>query len=489
VIQGLKNRHLLEASVKKYFSVFILGWIVLSASPIEATTRYVDLNNPSPTPPYTNWPTAATNIQTAIDAASAGDLILVTNGDYAVGGRRINGNLLTNRVSVTKSVTVQSVNGPTMTFIRGNPIASDEAVRCVYLTNNARLIGFTLTDGATHISNIIPQDELGGGVYCASSNCVVSNCVISGNIAGSYGGGAYSGTLQCCVLFGNSVTNNPGGGGGGIAYARAYNCLLMRNSADEGGGAFFSSVVNCTVVSNTASSQGGGVYDNNNDVPAYAHFENDIVYYNTAKMGSNYFFIALPTNMAFCCTQPLPLGRTGNITNAPQFVDAANGDFHLSDGSPCINSGYNTYITMTNDLDGHPRASGGTVDIGAYEYQAPTSVLSYVWAQQYGLPTDGSGDFADTDGDGFNNWQEWLAGTVPTNSASVLIAHAQRTSDTRLVLSWQSVTGRTYFVQRATDFTMFQSLQSNIVGHAGSTRIIDSNATGGLFFYRVGIQP
>src|ERR1035441_2470834 len=114
---------------------------------------YVDLNSTNATPPYTDWTMAATNIQDAVDASKNGDQILVANGTYRTGGRAVNGYTLTNRVAVTKAITVQSVNGPAMTIIQGYQIPGatngDAAVRCAYLTNGATLAGFARSDGAS----------------------------------------------------------------------------------------------------------------------------------------------------------------------------------------------------------------------------------------------------------------------------------------------------------------------------------------------------
>jgi hypothetical protein len=83
----------------------------------------------------------------------------------------------------------------------------------------------------------------------------------------------------------------------------------------------------------------------------------------------------------------------------------------------------------------------GTVDIGAYEYQGVGSVISYTWLQQFGLPTDGSADSTDPDGDGHNAWQEWPCRTDSTNALSVLRLLSTSPEGTNVTLSWQSVAG------------------------------------------------
>ena len=148
---------------------------------VSAATLYVSLESTNPVAPYVTWARAATNIQDAVDAARAGDNVLVTNGVYAVGSRD------GNRVEITNSIRLESVNGPSVTTIEGSQfLYPTNSMRCLFLGTNAVLSGFTLTNGC------MPYGQ-GGGVLCEPSG-VVTNCILTGNRAET-GGGACGGSL------------------------------------------------------------------------------------------------------------------------------------------------------------------------------------------------------------------------------------------------------------------------------------------------------
>ena len=84
--------------------------------------------------------------------AEAGDTVLVTNGVYDTGGGSIAAGMA-NRVAITNTVTVRSVNGPDVTIIRGQGPMGDQAVRCAYVADGAKL-DWLYADGRVH-SNLL----------------------------------------------------------------------------------------------------------------------------------------------------------------------------------------------------------------------------------------------------------------------------------------------------------------------------------------------
>ena len=77
---------------------------------------------------------------------------------------------------------------------------------------------------------------------------------------------------------------------------------------------------------------------------------------------------------------------TSCYTNDPGFVDAANGDYRLASGSPCIDAGDNAYVTTATDLAGNARIANGTVDIGCYEYGSAAVKAKYLVVDLSGGP-------------------------------------------------------------------------------------------------------
>jgi hypothetical protein len=98
--------------------------------------------------------------------------------------------------------------------------------------------------------------------------------------------------------------------------------------------------------------------------------------------------------------------------------------------------------------------------------QSTTNGTPYAWLDQYGLTNYVADDVLDQNEDGLLTWQEYIAGTVPTNAASVLMA-AQAV---RNVITWNPlVTGRVYSVQWSTNLVQgFTNLADSIVHPQGS---------------------
>jgi hypothetical protein len=491
--------------------VLAFALCVCLTPPALATTRYVNLNCLSSTSPYTNWAAAATNIQDAIDVSSPGDLILVTNGLYNTGSRTA-ADSTPCRVVINRPVTVQSVNGPEATVVEGYSVSgsfpySPSSVRCAYMTNGATLLGFTLSNGTVRATSYVNLSDLGGGVYCESTTAVLSNCVLI-NCAAYAGGGAHGGSFFHCLIT-NCLAHIGGGGiesgildrcevvwntsdyyAGGLYLCQATNCNIIDNLGLFGGGADGGSVSQCTVLGNYAATtvNGGGYGGGLNGVDA----KNSIIYYNAAAAGGNDTVNGTFTN---CCSPSLPPG-SGNITNAPLLIDDFDfpGNFHLQSNSPCINAGNNTFVSGPKDLDGRPRIVGPKVDLGAYEFQGANTNDFLTWLWTYYLPTESSSDSADPDGDGMNNWQEWICGTDPTDALSLLkmMTPAFTNNGSGVTVTWQSVTNRSYFLQSSTNLTSppaFSTIKTNIVGLLGTTSFQDTKATGsGPYSYRVGVH-
>ena len=317
-----------------------------------AHTFYVDQSNKTPSYPFTNSASAATNILDALTASYSitQDVVVirVAHGEYRESGTL----MLTNAVTVTLS----GDQGATFTTIDAQNLH-----RAVYLNSNAVIQGFTITRGSG-----VSQ---GAGIYMNNGG-IARHCKLTNNSASQHGGAVYIsqlGLVVNCTLSDNSASVQGGAiqcNFGGIIR----NSIIYSNTANYGGGVFFyrgGVLENCTICDNTASSGGGGL--RNDTVAGGGTAVNTIFYYNTPDNCSG----AAPNIFTNCCMTP-PVDGPGHITNEPLFMARTSGDYHLSRYSPCMDAGTdNIYYSFESDPDGHPRELNIMADIGAYEYDSP----------------------------------------------------------------------------------------------------------------------
>jgi hypothetical protein len=97
---------------------------------------------------------------------------------------------------------------------------------------------------------------------------------------------------------------------------------------------------------------------------------------------------------------------------------------------------------------------------------------------------------ADPDSDGMSNSGEYIAGTIPTNAASILkMLSVARTNNTATV-RWLSVNGKRYQLSYSTNLTAgWNNLGSPVTGTGANSQFNDTNATNTFGSYRVQALP
>jgi len=275
-------------------------------------------------------------------------------------------------------------------------------------------------------------DNHGGAIALVGSDAVFSNCVFADNEAvandSGMGGAVYAsgtgGTAGPLTLFTECLflRNHAYGEGGAIKFTGDYNteiisCEFYSNNCLYGGGAIsfylvtgtkliysvFSdnytmysnggafntlgmgntiSARNCTISGNSAVTGDGGAV---NIAYGTADFTNCIVYDNPGMYSDDVNLDYGGYAEINYCNLTMPNGATGNnnINENPQFVNAANLDFHLMETSPCIDAG-----DPSSPLD----PDGTIADMGAFYFdqsqasQQITLSLGYSFMSSHIIP-------------------------------------------------------------------------------------------------------
>ena len=259
-------------------------------------------------------------------------------------------------------------------------------------------------------SNFIANNEppyplckasLGGGIYLArgSKKSEVLGNVIYGNIS-SMGGGVF--VFGTAIIRDNLISDNVSlGMGGGISvYTNSVSIIenvIVRNRAYQfGGGVALVAIprifVNNTITDNDISfaAYGGSAMGVNNlqtlreTFMANNNFASNslapTLWLSQQPSGPPTFFTNNNSwnslGSPYGGYWPDQTGEHGNTSADPLFIDPSAGDYHLQNGSPCIDVGRNHVPGLANyDFDGNPRIVDGSgigraiIDLGAYEFQ------------------------------------------------------------------------------------------------------------------------
>ena len=289
------------------------------------------------------------------------------------------------RILIDKpNVRIVGDEGAEKTFIVGAPatINPDQygmgtnSTRCVFVADKTgvRIENLTLTGARTRNNTGESGLEVMGGAVCAQNTDVkIVDCIISNNYA-TWAAATRSATLIRCKIIGNLATQKRGVSHG----SDACGCIVDYNrvkSGDQGLLYDFGIVVGCTFGAHNYASLTATTVAS----PICVVNKKSSLAINSLFLGQgpmrykNGTGALLASNCAFASAPDL--GEFMETNNACQIVssDCVDGDFRPVEGSSLVDAGDNSVMEtyadqMSCDLDGSPRVSNRTIDIGCYEF-------------------------------------------------------------------------------------------------------------------------
>jgi len=229
----------------------------------------------------------------------------------------------------------------------------------------------------------------GGGFY--SSSATVTNSTFTNNSAKYNGGGFHS---SSATVTNSTFTNNSAkynGGGFRSSSATVTNSTFTNNSARKGGGFYSSSV---TVSNILLKSNISGIYIYNgekNTISNSIFIDNN----NSDIDGGTSMIVTLKNNYLDTTKLTVTNFKSNNIFENVTlgFIDEANEDFKLTADSDLIDAGTNEYFDdfiiegswrnnyqktnlLSTDADNKLRVSGGSIDIGPYEFSSTRPTIN-----------------------------------------------------------------------------------------------------------------
>jgi hypothetical protein len=211
-------------------------------------------------------------------------------------------------------------------------------------------------------------------------------------------------------------------------------------------------------------------------------FSNDTfaTYGATQEVGARYAFTVAASgggNVTGSASGECLPGSTVSITAVPDTY------YHWSYWAGNVAGSQANPLTLT--MDQHRSVTA------VFEPDLAANGTPHWWLAQYGW----TGNFdaaalADTDGDGQNALQEFLAGTDPTDPGSVLLAKLEQDPSTgELLISWTSVSGKTYRVEQSADLSGSWTVQTSNIPATPPLNIQKATLpSGGNIFFRIVVE-